>query len=232
MLIDDVERTFGLKISNKEAEKIHTAGELADYIQKRVPARFHGSADRCLTAHEFYFARNRIGRCFNLDRSTLGPDFSMQNLLPENAKEARRRWKVIGEILDVELPKLGRPLKVLQFMAWTCLITFIAGSVFSWIHKDDYGPIYFCMTSFSMFLIIPLMRLMTRHHARFVLRGFRTLSQVSSLRIGPDMEKFRKKSAWTRLEIWQWVQWQTAARVQISPASVDQNDDWLDLDLE
>jgi hypothetical protein len=103
-VIFDVERAFGIKLSNGEAEKPVTVGQLYDLIEsKYVPTQRRA----CLSQAAFYRLRNAI-RVLGV-QSEIRPDTPITVLNEIEVGSIHRKWKVLAGHARLDLPPLEGP---------------------------------------------------------------------------------------------------------------------------
>jgi hypothetical protein len=154
-VVADVERTFGIKLSNQEAEKTFTVGQLRDLIESKQPDR---KTQACLSQAAFYRLRNALKEMgWQTPVNPATPIGILNELGPE---PIRRKWKLLGCGANLDLPPLESPvwiewperveriINLLLFcllMATTTYIGFLAASLAA---SATHG--------WSFFLVIPV----------------------------------------------------------------------------
>src|SRR5664280_1791729 len=125
-LVRDVERTFGISITNGEAETTLTVGQLYDLIEKKCGA---GKTQACFSQIAFYQLRRALG---SLDTKTVvRPDTPVSVIRRLNRGAIARAWKQLSLQSRLGLPRLETPFLaqipvVVQFVAITCTCAGVA----------------------------------------------------------------------------------------------------------
>jgi hypothetical protein len=99
-LIMEVEETFALNISDTEAQKIRTVGDLVRLAQSKADKR-PGLA--CATSRMFYRLRRELQHVFPIPRDRLRPGAKWAALIPASSR--RRVWRRL-RAAGLELPPL------------------------------------------------------------------------------------------------------------------------------
>lgn len=103
-LILNVEDAFGIQISDQEASKIITIGELFQAILDKLKQARSGE---CMTAKMFYRLRRALSALTGVSRRAVRPDTLLEPLVP--LKRRRAFWSTLGQVLKLDLPPLYRP---------------------------------------------------------------------------------------------------------------------------
>ncbi|HUY88225.1 MAG TPA: hypothetical protein VMV10_05800 [Pirellulales bacterium] len=103
-LVIEVERTFDIKISDKDAGEITTVGELFEY----VVAKTAGRQPACLSSFSFYRLRGALVAVAGISRKALRPRSELAPLFPDGRR--RRDWRRLAKVTRLRLPELKRPL--------------------------------------------------------------------------------------------------------------------------
>jgi hypothetical protein len=116
-LVMSVEDTFGISISNREAEKLMSVGDLCQYVAARVKAR-PDERDVCPTAAAFYRVRHRIASDSIAAADSLRPSTPTAELLGPGP--IRNEWRMLAVRLGLSLPQLqlGRVTCLVFASAW------------------------------------------------------------------------------------------------------------------
>jgi hypothetical protein len=100
-----VEKTFGITIPDREAEKILTMGQLYDYVYAHVA---RGQAQVCVTSAAFYRLRRALGEVCRVPRERVRPRARLEDLVPLDDRP--RHWQELRARLgNLYLPPLRRP---------------------------------------------------------------------------------------------------------------------------
>jgi acyl carrier protein len=231
-LIMDVEDVFGISIPDKDAEKLHTPGELTAYIVQRIGAGPDGTGCRCTGASAFYRARLLLIEHFHVDRKTVTPGTLVDHFLPTDQPARRDAWRQLEQKLGIRLPKLDHSRRVKNIVGSVGMLLVITGIALAPVliaHRRLAAVIplgLICLGALFPLLIRTFFWL----HATYVPRGYETVGKLSSLMKGGEIDRLRqKKGGWTRHEVWEFVQWSAARSARIAPASVERDTSWLQL---
>jgi hypothetical protein len=103
-LLMQIEERFGVAVSDDEAERIRSVGDLHAFILARIPCARSGA---CVTSAAFHRLRRALGELLAVPRERVRPGARMEELVP--AQERRRFWQECGDRLGLSLPPLRRP---------------------------------------------------------------------------------------------------------------------------
>lgn len=95
-----IEECFGIFISDEDAEKIDTVGDLFSYVRARVAA---GSSTECMTAKAFYRLRRMLMEEFRCERKRIIASMPLRELFPRETR--RQQLAKLGRSLGVWLPR-------------------------------------------------------------------------------------------------------------------------------
>jgi hypothetical protein len=115
ILLEAIERSFKIKISDAEAEKIITVGELYNCIISKLGSN---ESSACMTNRVFYRMRQALISLTDLSRSEIAPSNSMQSLM--KMRDRVKVWKYLSKFTGLRLPNLVRPM----WMENVILLTF------------------------------------------------------------------------------------------------------------
>jgi hypothetical protein len=100
-----IEEKFGLTIPDEEAEKIHTMGQLHDYVLARVA---RGQPQVCVTSAAFYRLRRALGEVCGVPREHVRPQARLEDLVP--LPDRPSAWHELqARLSNLHLPPLRRP---------------------------------------------------------------------------------------------------------------------------
>jgi hypothetical protein len=122
-MLGDIERTFGVVISDAEAEAVLSMGDLHALVLSKV-GRWR--AQVCVTSSTFYRLRRAFGELFAVPRPGVRAATPLEALFP--LRDRRRRWLRLGEWLGVALPPLHRPRWLSELLAYGSVVC-LAGPV-------------------------------------------------------------------------------------------------------
>mgnify|MGYP001826585830 FL=1 len=104
-LVMEIEESFDIDLSNDEAERIETVGDLYHAILVKTGQRA-GDTDRCLTAATFYELRRALQSRLEIDEG-VQPKTRLDEFLPRRGR--RSAWRALSREMDLRFPKLQRP---------------------------------------------------------------------------------------------------------------------------
>jgi hypothetical protein len=225
-LIMDVEDVFGISIPDKDAEKLHTPGELTGYIVQRIGAGPDGTECRCAGASAFYRARRLLIEQFHVDRKTVTPGALVDQFLPTDQPARRDAWRQLEQKLGIRLPRLEHSPRVTNVVSSVGMLLVITGFALAMILSGHHRSA--AIASLGLVCagaLVPLLiRTVFRSHATYVPRGYETVGKLSSAMKGEEMDRLcQKKAGWTRHEVWAFVQWSTSRSAGVTPASVERD---------
>jgi hypothetical protein len=104
-LVMAVEEKFGVSITDEEATKAVTVGDLKQIVKTKLDIT---DADGCLTQRAFHLIRKKATAEFGVSRRNLKPDTTLETIVPQYTR--RESWQNFQVALGVaELPELVRP---------------------------------------------------------------------------------------------------------------------------
>jgi acyl carrier protein len=122
-LVMNIEERFGVRIADRDAEKIRTLGDLFLFLQSQREFAPEGA---CLSSAVFYRTRRVLCRLAGRDRRSICPDSSLEELLP--TKDRRTQWERLREALaPLSLPELRRPRWLRRFLLSRTVSLFLVG---------------------------------------------------------------------------------------------------------
>ena len=103
-ILVNVENAFGITISNYEAEKITTVGDIHNVVWRNVQGR---QSMRCRSQQLFYRLRYILINKFNATHEDIVPAASLNNVFPKNNR--RLKYRRLQMELNLKLPELVLP---------------------------------------------------------------------------------------------------------------------------
>ena len=104
-LVMAAEEKFGISITDEEATKTLTVGDLKHLVRAKLDV---ADADGCLTQRAFHLIRKNATAQFGILRRNLRPDTTLETVVPQSSR--RESWQNFQVALGVaELPELVRP---------------------------------------------------------------------------------------------------------------------------
>ena len=232
-LIMDVEDTFGISIPDREAERLHTPGELTAYLIRHLGAGPDDANSKCAGAAAFYRTRRLLLERFGVSRQEIEPGTQIGQLLPPDARARRDRWRELSRILSVRLPRLEhsrRVQKALGTIGLSLSAVGFAAFLLLAAHHRTLSLVSLCLIVGGILIPFIILRVV-RFGATYLPAGYTTMGEISSAMMGPEIERLRgKPDGWTRHEIWEFVQWATAKSAGVSPATISRDTAWIRLD--
>jgi acyl carrier protein len=103
-ILVNVENAFGITISNYEAEKIYTVGDIHNIVWRNIQGR---QSMRCRSQQLFYKLRYIFINRYKIPREAIEPDASLNNIFPQ--KNRRLKYHRLQKELQLKLPELVLP---------------------------------------------------------------------------------------------------------------------------
>ena len=103
-MLVNVEKAFGITISNFEAEKIATVGDIHTIVWRNVQGR---QSMRCKSQQLYYKLRYILINKFQVERDDMEPDASLNDLFPKTNR--RSLYRKLEKELQLKLPELTLP---------------------------------------------------------------------------------------------------------------------------
>jgi acyl carrier protein len=135
-LVMAVEEKFGISITDEEATKTRTVGDLKRLVRAKLDV---ADAAGCLTQRAFHLIRKNAIAEFGVRRTNLRPDTSLETFLPQSTR--RESWQQFQVALGVaQLPQLVRPHPVNVTIAVLVLSSLIVPVWYGALHPMHFGP--------------------------------------------------------------------------------------------
>jgi acyl carrier protein len=123
-LVLEIEETFGVTITGRDAERIHTVGDLYEYL---LDQRTRSMAGVCPSGAAFYRARRAVCDLFGARRCDVSPRSAIEELLP--ARGRRGHWRRFCKALrPFSLPDLRRPVGLGVALGCGCAALVLLGA--------------------------------------------------------------------------------------------------------
>ncbi|MBO9199338.1 MULTISPECIES: acyl carrier protein [Niastella] len=100
-ILVNVENAFGITISNYEAEKIATVGDIHNVVWRTLQGR---QSMRCRTQQLFYKLRYTLATKFNIPKDVIELDASLNDIFPITNR--RSLYRKLEKEMQVKLPPL------------------------------------------------------------------------------------------------------------------------------
>jgi hypothetical protein len=107
-LVMAVEEKFGISISDEEAQRVLTVGEMKRLVQAKLDVT---DSAGCLTQRAFHVIRKNAIAEFGLPQRGLRPDTRLETIIP--SANRRQKWEQFSTTMGVALPELVRPYSVM-----------------------------------------------------------------------------------------------------------------------
>ncbi len=115
-LLVEIERTFGIDIPSKVAERINTVGQMYDVVWDLIR---RDDSQQCRSQVLFYRLRLILKKEFHIDEA-ISPASITEVVIPQ--KNRRNVWKQLSEKLTLKLPQLVFPRTMV-------IIAFVSGLI-------------------------------------------------------------------------------------------------------
>jgi acyl carrier protein len=116
-ILVNVENAFGITISNYEAEKIYTVGDIHNIVWRNIQGR---QSMRCKSQQLFYKLRYILINRYKVPRETIELDASLNNIFPQ--KNRRLKYHKLQKELQLKLPQLALPAAWARALVVTSVI--------------------------------------------------------------------------------------------------------------
>jgi acyl carrier protein len=116
-ILVNVENAFGITISNYEAEKIYTVGDIHNIVWRNIQGR---QSMRCKSQQLFYKLRYILINRYKVPRETIELDASLNNIFPQ--KNRRLKYHKLQKELQLKLPQLALPAAWARTLVVTSVI--------------------------------------------------------------------------------------------------------------
>ncbi len=116
-ILVNVENAFGITISNYEAEKIVTVGDIHNVVWRNVQGR---QSMRCRSQQLFYKLRYLLINKFQVPREAMEPEASLNDIFPK--KNRRLKYHRLQKELQLKVPELVLPAGWSRFLMVTGVI--------------------------------------------------------------------------------------------------------------
>lgn len=103
-ILVNVENAFGITISNYEAEKIYTVGDIHNIVWRNIQGR---QSMRCRSQQLFYKLRYILINRYKVPREAIELDASLNNIFPQ--KNRRLKYHKLQKELQLKVPELALP---------------------------------------------------------------------------------------------------------------------------
>lgn len=103
-ILVNVENAFGITISNYEAEKIYTVGDIHNIVWRNIQGR---QSMRCRSQQLFYRLRYTLINRYNVPREAIELDASLNHIFPK--KNRRLKYHKLQKELQLKMPELVLP---------------------------------------------------------------------------------------------------------------------------
>jgi acyl carrier protein len=105
-ILVNVENAFGITISNYEAEKIATVGDIHNVVWRNIQGR---QSMRCRSQQLFYKLRYILVNKFKVPRDAIGLDASLNDIFPKTNR--RLKYRKLQKELQLKVPELVLPAR-------------------------------------------------------------------------------------------------------------------------
>lgn len=224
-LVLTIEEAFDLEISEDEAEKIASVGDLYDLVERKFAAKWPRAENAaCVTMLAFYRVRRALVET-GLQRRDTRPETVLETLLP--LENRRAMWRDLSPELRAFLPALERSpgLKSgVDLIFWCLIVSAPLSSLFFGFAFDPalkLGIFWFWIWLVGCFGAWWLMLFATRHHAIHLPENTLQIGdlarQIAATRYVSFVEK---RGVYTKDELWSPLQWSVARAAGVAISRV------------
>jgi acyl carrier protein len=196
-LVIRVEDTFGISISDSEAGKIFTVGQLHSCVMAKL-----GQAEKpgCLSSLAFYRARRAMTELWSVSRNKVRLETQLVELVPSDDRPSQ--WQQFGDSLGLRLPGLVRPFSVHTAIWFMTSILIVAPA--SGPGPTQKLPLYVSVAGGGLFVILAyqLTRPLTRQfprHCTTVRELIEAILKLNFSRLAAEGGKWNEKEVWDTL---------------------------------
>jgi len=130
-----VEEKFGISISDEEATKTLTVGDLKRLVRAKLEV---ADTAGCLTQRAFHLSRKNATAEFGVLRSNLRPETALETVVPQSTR--RKSWQNFQLALGVaDLPELVRPHTVHLTITILVLSGIVVPVWYGALHPQHFG---------------------------------------------------------------------------------------------
>src|SRR5215475_15483600 len=134
-LVMAVEEKFGISVTDEEATKTLTVGDLKRLVRAKLDV---SDATGCLTQRAFHLIRKSATAEFGVPRRSLRPDTPLETVVPHSTR--RESWRHFQLVLGVEqLPELVRPQSVNLTITVIVLSSLLVPVWYGALHAEHFG---------------------------------------------------------------------------------------------
>ncbi len=204
-----IEERFGIQLTDADAERCVTPGDLIEVILSKVPVT---DASVCLSRRAFHVIRKTFMQKFSCKRSEVTPSSLLETLVPR--KDRRQIWNDLSKEFLATLPPLRRPAAVKQGLG------LLFGGLFV-------GVLLTCGLSFSMWHLALTVAVvgwaigfrLTRPYAVELPASCKTVGDLAKHLANSSDAVFKPQGRkWTRAEVAEGVKQITIETLSISPS--------------
>jgi acyl carrier protein len=134
-LVMAIEETYGIEITDEEAGKVVTVGNLCGLVLAKLRGE---STDRCLTSAAFYRIRRGLMDGLGVSRQRISPGTLLDTIFPREGR--RQKWLRVQSATCVEMPDLERPAWVLVSLATFGVLMLATLLPIIYIFSRRFGP--------------------------------------------------------------------------------------------
>ena len=165
-----VEKTFGISIPDKEAEKIITVGDFHNVVWRRLEGKHN---DKCKSQTLFYKLRQSFFDTFNLSKTDINLDTSLNDIFPKDNR--RHIYFDFANKNNIKLPDLVLTKPWTTFLNYFSFTTILGGLVLSSILI-----IFFNYSKWA--LLIPIAGIILTHYISQLLNPKRIIVQPETIK--------------------------------------------------
>jgi hypothetical protein len=119
-MVMQIEQTFGITISYREAETIRSVGDLYALVLDKVG---RSRAQVCVTSAIFYRLRRALRELLGVPRQSVRTATRLEDLIP--VQDRQRLWQQLRARLGISLPSLRRPNRLTKALDVAFVVSLI-----------------------------------------------------------------------------------------------------------
>lgn len=212
-LILNVEETFAISISDDEAERIVTAGDLYQCVLSKFG---DGRSTECLSQGVFYAIRKVLDQQFNISRAEITLTKKLDEIFPVQKRISD--WQRFAEGLNYVLPPLYRPRWLVVALGILAVDLYASGLLLA---RFVGSPGISSLLVVSGLLIVPASIMLTKSYKyTFPVKCITIKDLVQVVLILNYGAIAKAKAKWNEDEVWKVLQGIIVEQLSVRPEQV------------
>lgn len=190
-LLMSTEDAFQIHISDDEANKVVSVGDLYNLVLAKIEVQEH-NRKRCLTSAAFYRIRRALCEVMNLRRRDIRPETKLSGVIPLRGR--RHNWKRFQDVLKLEVPPLyPHFFLIASFAAVICVVPRVIGIELSIL---ELLFLYFFAFIFSAIFLMKCAPIVVSALPSTVGSLAERVALTNASRLADEMGGLNKKEVW------------------------------------